>query len=1371
MKINFSDWSRGITFVRLLYATKVFSNERLTFLKINCRNLKYLVTPKHIKLNSRFGLLKAALSFIGLFFAFFSNAQGVFTSAADGDWDDTSSWTFTGTDADGIPDADDDVTVQSIHTIDVDPTGTVEVLNLTIEGTLAYTGNNRTLNVGGNLIMNGNSSITGNGNSRVLNVSGSFTVSSGATSSIAGQTITVTGTTTLSGSLTITNNSGTKTFSSIVVDGTGSWINSSTESFTINGDITNNGAWTGCSGNGCLYDLTSSSGTISGSSTTTFADLNLSAPASFSNSGDVVITDDFTGDGTFSNASNGSLELSGSGPYSLSNVDFSANPNTVTYSGSGNVSAIFSTTYHDLIINKNSGNRAQIAGDVTVNNDFSIDGGELRANSGTTTVSGDVIIQGGEFAPNNAAFIANIDGDLLITSGFLDFNNGTVTVTGALEVQGGSGHDITGGSLSVGTFTVDNGQEIELGSNTFTVSGATTLDGTLTIDGSGGIKTFDDITINATGSWNNSTSESFTINGSIVSNGTWNGCSNTSCLYELTNSSGSISGATPISFADLNIDSPGAYTSTTSITITDDLTGTGSFTNANGSSLELSGGGPFSIATLNASAAVNTVSYTNTGANPINPGDYYNLTIDKEDGVNMTVEGNVNVLNDLVISGGILTVQGVTLDVTNDVTISGGELSPNNAATVVNIDGDLTMSSGIYDQNNGDVNVTGNFQTTGGTITMNSGTSSFDMAVMSLSNTATSFSGGTLNVNSGDFSLSSGSTLTLAGTAVAVSGDFDIDSGPLDFNSGSLSATNVDLASGVSWAVGNSPLTFTGTAEINGDLTYDNGAAHSFDDINVNASGSWNNTLGADFTISGNILNNGTNWTGCNGTGCDYTLTSTSGTISGSTDISFSDLIIDGFSNYTTASDLNIDVDDRIIGTGALTLGTNNTLNYGGNNFTISNFTASASGVTVIYDRAGDQSLAATTDNQYFNLVINTDEAGDDVTLLETTTITNSLTLTVGDLRLSSFNLILNDGVTISGGGEDSHIALNNSGIIRQFYSGAGATLSFPMGDTNDYSPINSLRINSATFGAGAYLDLDVIDSNNPNRNVGNEADGGDDSGDGATDFLSRYWTITANNITDPDYDVSYTYVEADVNTAGGMFETNLVGALYREVTFGGNTFNDWWGKGIVNPVTNTVTFEGADNWGELYAMDNNMSRLPVELISFEAKSSNEAVVLSWTTATEENNSHFNIERSFDGLNWNEIGQVQGNGTSSLTIDYTFIDSFPLPGRSYYRLKQVDYSGLFEFSKIVVVHSTSSKTRGITFYPSLNEAGGQLYIQEGEEDLSQIKSLSLISTGGVVYELELKGNAIELPAILTPGVYVIQLALPAFSTSQKLVVR
>lgn len=89
---------------------------------------------------------------------------------------------------------------------------------------------------------------------------------------------------------------------------------------------------------------------------------------------------------------------------------------------------------------------------------------------------------------------------------------------------------------------------------------------------------------------------------------------------------------------------------------------------------------------------------------------------------------------------------------------------------------------------------------------------------------------------------------------------------------------------------------------------------------------------------------------------------------------------------------------------------------------------------------------------------------------------------------------------------------------------------------------------------------------------------------------------------------------------------------------------------------------------------------LPVELSSFTSFVNNTDVTLNWSTASESNNSGFNIERkSANSTDWQTIGNVAGNGNSTVTKNYSYTDRNLSTGSYNYRLKQIDFNGNFEY--------------------------------------------------------------------------------------------
>ncbi|MFN3560722.1 MAG: T9SS type A sorting domain-containing protein [Chloroherpetonaceae bacterium] len=98
-----------------------------------------------------------------------------------------------------------------------------------------------------------------------------------------------------------------------------------------------------------------------------------------------------------------------------------------------------------------------------------------------------------------------------------------------------------------------------------------------------------------------------------------------------------------------------------------------------------------------------------------------------------------------------------------------------------------------------------------------------------------------------------------------------------------------------------------------------------------------------------------------------------------------------------------------------------------------------------------------------------------------------------------------------------------------------------------------------------------------------------------------------------------------------------------------------------------------------------NPVALPVELTSFNAQVLNNGVRLTWTTASEVNNSGFEVQRSNDQANWTALGFVRGAGTTTEAQSYSFTDA-QASGRVFYRLKQIDFDGQFEYSNVIEVN-------------------------------------------------------------------------------------
>ena len=132
----------------------------------------------------------------------------------------------------------------------------------------------------------------------------------------------------------------------------------------------------------------------------------------------------------------------------------------------------------------------------------------------------------------------------------------------------------------------------------------------------------------------------------------------------------------------------------------------------------------------------------------------------------------------------------------------------------------------------------------------------------------------------------------------------------------------------------------------------------------------------------------------------------------------------------------------------------------------------------------------------------------------------------------------------------------------------------------------------------------------------------------------------------------------------------------------------------ITEIILRTPTGSGGSyQWNHACAINIT---LPVDLISFEAEREEDNIKLNWSTASEENNDYFEIQKSYDGEVFTPIGYVDGAGNSNAVVEYSYTDSET--NKAYYRLKQLDYDGEFEYSDIVVAKGNRREVMSVRYF-------------------------------------------------------------------------
>lgn len=275
----------------------------------------------------------------------------------------------------------------------------------------------------------------------------------------------------------------------------------------------------------------------------------------------------------------------------------------------------------------------------------------------------------------------------------------------------------------------------------------------------------------------------------------------------------------------------------------------------------------------------------------------------------------------------------------------------------------------------------------------------------------------------------------------------------------------------------------------------------------------------------------------------------------------------------------------------------------------------------------------------------------------------------------------------------------------------------FPIGNGINYRPL-LLEYTTAPTSGGSIM-AEFI-ATNPGNNGLPQFDNGvfiDKAG------IDGYWKLTTGN-----------------GIAGGTYTASITASNftsvfdYTELRLLVRTSNSWAvpGTSVANTGTNTIPVlkrTGLTTANVEFGVggDLNVNPLPVKLISFTADWQENRANLTWQTANEVNNKGFEIERSIDKINFETIGFEKGKGNTNKTVLYSFFDNVSNKNTTstfYYRLKQIDFDGLYKYSDIVLLNKKESQFDIIIFpIPLQNEL--HITSLQNSEAVSQITIFSI----------------------------------------------
>ncbi len=371
-------------------------------------------------------------------------------------------------------------------------------------------------------------------------------------------------------------------------------------------------------------------------------------------------------------------------------------------------------------------------------------------------------------------------------------------------------------------------------------------------------------------------------------------------------------------------------------------------------------------------------------------------------------------------------------------------------------------------------------------------------------------------------------------------------------------------------------------------------------------------------------------------------------------------------------------------------------------------------------------------------------------------TINGDLILTKGLLNISFelYPLMVNNNVI--GGSAASYVA---GKLIRKV--NANGTYNFPIGTTDRYAPIN-LQLNNISGPQTISASFSkTINGAAPNTTAGGKT---------VTALLNAgIWTVTPNvALTSGSYGI----------TLGGTGYTNGVADVRNYVVLKRNNSSSAWGfygdNGTATSVVGLVTatagnITGFSDFAIGIASGDVPVTLPVKLIDFTAKASASEVILNWKTASELNSEKFLIERSTDGKSFENIGVVASKGTTNALSAYSYKDEQPINGYNYYRLKQLDFNGDFEYSEIrTVKFDLILAAEKLIIYPNPVTKSFRIANANDAAKFAEVYDFS----GKQLARINSQENEFYLPTSLNNGSYVVKVVHQNGTISQhKIIVK
>jgi len=349
-------------------------------------------------------------------------------------------------------------------------------------------------------------------------------------------------------------------------------------------------------------------------------------------------------------------------------------------------------------------------------------------------------------------------------------------------------------------------------------------------------------------------------------------------------------------------------------------------------------------------------------------------------------------------------------------------------------------------------------------------------------------------------------------------------------------------------------------------------------------------------------------------------------------------------------------------------------------------------------------------------------------------------------LSTSAKLLVLEDGSSVTGVSNNGHV----SGPIRKI---GNTAFIFPVGDGRDYAPI---EISAPLLGTDHFTAeyFDVSPDANYSRGLLQ----------GSLDHVSaeEYWILDRSNGTS-SVNVTLSWEDTrsgGVDVLGELSVARWDGSEWADHSNGGTVGSALTGDVISSaPITSFSPFTLSSTTTN-NPLETDNSPLPIQLVSFSAEVQNDQVDVSWVTASEINNDFFTVERSLSGYDWGVVTELEGAGNSTDLLAYHAVDEAPYTGVSYYRLKQTDFDGKYEYSELIAVEYNYQINVTGFVYPTIVKSGGEFYINLENEigddiqvEMTDVQGEKVFSQTG--FNQESKRKIIVEIGALEQGMYIV----------------